>query len=275
MANDIDVDGDSLAATILTYPVHGLMEFSADGSFAYTPTPGLGNATDSFSYAIGDGHGGSSNATVTVFIKGTTYTTLTSSATPAMVGDAVTLTASVSAASGAPTGIVTFFDGNTVLGSGTLAYNGMVSITTSALPIGNHPITAVYGGNATAFSSSTSDVLIQTVISDQSIYFAPLADRLDGSRPVALGAAATSNLEVIFSVISGPATLDVNTLTITGEGTVVVEARQAGNEFYNPAPPVDQSFTVIPVPPASRLDSSFGVGGKVTASIGLPRQLRR
>jgi hypothetical protein len=45
-------------------------------------------------------------------------------------------------------------------------------------------------------------------------------------------------------VISGPATVSGNALTITGAGTVVVEASQAGNAAFSGATPVDQSFTV-------------------------------
>ena len=67
---------------------------------------------------------------------------------------------------GVPTGSVSFFDGATLLGSGTL---GVVSgvdqasfSTTSSLSIGNHSITAVYDGDST-FAGGTSTVLAQAV----------------------------------------------------------------------------------------------------------------
>src|SRR5205085_76453 len=41
------------------------------------------------------------------------------------------------------------------------------------------------------------------------------------------------------------ATMSGNTVTITGAGTVTIRASQAGDNNYNPAPPVDQSFTVV------------------------------
>ena len=50
-----------------------------------------------------------------------------------------------------------------------------------------------------------------------------------------LAASASSGLSVSFSVISGPATVSGNTLTITGAGTVVVAANQSGNSTYGPA----------------------------------------
>lgn len=37
LANDTDADGDTLAATLLTSPTNGTLDFHADGSFVYTP----------------------------------------------------------------------------------------------------------------------------------------------------------------------------------------------------------------------------------------------
>jgi hypothetical protein len=80
----------------------------------------------------------------------------------------------------------------------------------------------------------------------QSIDFASPADRTYGDAPFTLSASASSFLPVGFHILSGPAQLSGNTLTITGAGTVVVEATQAGDSTYVPATPVDQSFTVNP-----------------------------
>jgi len=49
---------------------------------------------------------------------------------------------------------------------------------------------------------------------------------------------------VIFSVLSGPGSITGNTLTITGVGTVVVAANQAGNANYTAATQVAESVTV-------------------------------
>ena len=64
---------------------------------------------------------------------------------------------------GTATGTVTFMDGATTLGTGTL--NGVrrqATFTTSALSVGHHNITAVYGGDA-SFNGSTSNSVDQEV----------------------------------------------------------------------------------------------------------------
>jgi hypothetical protein len=84
-----------------------------------------------------------------------TTTTLTSSANPSVFGQAVTFTATVSAASSSadtPTGTVTFLDGGSSLGSVALS-GGMAAFTTSALAVGNHAITVSYAGD-TRFNPS-------------------------------------------------------------------------------------------------------------------------
>ncbi|WP_033334539.1 Ig-like domain-containing protein, partial [Streptomyces novaecaesareae] len=56
---------------------------------------------------------------------------------------------------------VSFFDGATLLGTGTVVA-GVATFTTSTLGVGTHALTAVYSGD-TAFNGSTSPVDPQTV----------------------------------------------------------------------------------------------------------------
>ena len=92
-------------------------------------------------------------------------TALSSSANPAVFGQSVTLRAMVTPAApgaGQPGGTVTFFDGATSLGSATLDAAGQASISTAAVPVGSHAITAEYSGD-TNFNGSTSAPLTLTV----------------------------------------------------------------------------------------------------------------
>ena len=79
----------------------------------------------------------------------------------------------------------------------------------------------------------------------QSITFAPLADQSLSVGTVALSATASSGLAVAFELISGPATLEGNVLSLTGTGTVTVRAVQEGDSSYGPAAPVERSFAVV------------------------------
>jgi hypothetical protein len=104
-------------------------------------------------------YSGSTSPAITQTVnQGPTTTSVATSGTPSVYGTAVTLTATVT--SGA-TGTVTFYDGVTSLGTGTLSGN-TATLTTSALTAGGHSITAVYEGD-TNYLSSTSPVLTQTV----------------------------------------------------------------------------------------------------------------
>jgi hypothetical protein len=68
----------------------------------------------------------------------------------------VTFTSTVSGASGAATGSVTFNDGATVLGTVTLNGAGQAALATSALAAGSHSITAAYNGDAVYAGSSSA-----------------------------------------------------------------------------------------------------------------------
>jgi hypothetical protein len=61
-----------------------------------------------------------------------------------------------------PSSTVTFKDGAAVLGTAPLDGSGRATLTTSALAVGSHSITATYGGD-TNFNGSSSTALIQTV----------------------------------------------------------------------------------------------------------------
>ncbi len=72
-------------------------------------------------------------------------------------------TATVTSAGGTPTGTVTFREGATALGSGTLNGAGQATFTTGGLPLGTHTITAEYGGdeNFAASASAAVDQVVQ------------------------------------------------------------------------------------------------------------------
>ncbi len=88
-------------------------------------------------------------------------TSIASSLNPSVFTQSILLTATVTSASGTPTGQVAFFDGTTSLGTATLA-NGVGSISIATLGGGSHSITAVYQGSL-QFRSDVSAALNQIV----------------------------------------------------------------------------------------------------------------
>src|SRR5207249_1449879 len=62
LANDSDVDGDSLSAVLVSQPTHGSLTLNSNGSFSYTPSANY-NGTDSFTYKANDGQADSGIAT--------------------------------------------------------------------------------------------------------------------------------------------------------------------------------------------------------------------
>src|SRR5205814_352996 len=54
LANDSDVDGDSLSAVLVSQPTHGTLTLNSDGSFSYTPAANY-HGTDGFTYKANDG----------------------------------------------------------------------------------------------------------------------------------------------------------------------------------------------------------------------------
>ncbi len=92
-------------------------------------------------------------------------TGLSSSLNPAFSGQAITFTANVGpviSVPNVPTGMVTFMDGQTTLGSVTLS-GGIATLTTSALTAGTHTITASYSGDSIfAVSSNTLSQVVNS-----------------------------------------------------------------------------------------------------------------
>jgi len=78
------------------------------------------------------------------------------------VGQGAHLTATVTSTAGTPGGTVTFFDGNTALGTASLNAGGQAVLATAFRTSGSHTLTAVFNG-AADFAPSRSAALQETV----------------------------------------------------------------------------------------------------------------
>jgi len=98
---------------------------------------------------------------------------------------------------------------------------------------------------ATGYANSIVAIGTYVIHLPQTILFAqPTSPVIYGVKPMTLTASASSGLPVTLSLVSGPATLKGNTLTITGAGSVVVAANQPGNATYSAAAQVTRTITV-------------------------------
>lgn len=158
----------------------GNLEFLIDGVVVCTlpyitgvtqtcpPTTGAGYSVGTYQlssrYTGNAYYAGSVSANYPVVIlPDDTSGVITSSANPSTLGQSVTLTAVFSSPYATPTGTVSFYDGAIPLGTATLDATGTAMVTTSALALGSHNITASYAGNAN-FNGSVSPVFVQRVL---------------------------------------------------------------------------------------------------------------
>lgn len=140
---------------------------------------------------------GSTSAGTTVTVNRLpTNTTLTSSAPNANAGSTLRLSATVTLAAGQTavgtlSGIVTFYDGATIIGSQQVS-NGSAVLTTTTLAVGSHTLTASYGGN-TNYDVSTSAAVAQTVLTSSSTTALNLSSStLAGGKPLTMTATVTT-----------------------------------------------------------------------------------
>jgi hypothetical protein len=110
--------------------------------------------------------------------------------------------------------------------------------------------------------------------SDQNLSFDSIPDKKYGDPPFELKNTARSGLPVSFNVKSGSATIRGNVLSLTGPGTVIVEASQTGNEYYNPSVVITRKFMVREGQSSGIISSSVIINGSPATFVGNTTQLR-
>lgn len=113
----------------------------------------------------------------------------------------------------------------------------------TAADLGTNTITLTVEDANGNSSTGTAIVTVEEKV-NQTITFNALSNKTYGAAAFNLSATASSNLPVSYSVLSGPATISGNTVSITGVGNVTIEATQAGDAAFAAAPAVQRSFTV-------------------------------
>ncbi len=102
LANDSDVENDTLSTVVDVGPLHGTLWMSSNGKFQYEPEPGF-SGVDRFTYIVNDNQGGSHTATVTLLVDFPLNTVLQRSAvdstTPTDTTSSTTMVASTETSS--------------------------------------------------------------------------------------------------------------------------------------------------------------------------------
>jgi RHS repeat-associated protein len=146
--------------------------------------------------------------------------------------------------------------------SGAITYSaisGPAAISGSLVTLSGVGAVVLQASQAAAgsYASGSQNATFTVASESQTITFAAPASPVNyGAAPIALSASSTSGLTVVFSVLSGPASISGSTLTISGAGTVVVAADQSGNTNYAVATEVTHSITVNKGAPAAGLTAS-------------------
>jgi hypothetical protein len=139
---------------------------------AATTTTSLITVTGSITavYSGDSNYNGVTSAGVTATVDSgsgvATTTTVTSNGNPTTLNGRPTLTATVAGGAGPSSGTVAFYDGSTLLGTGTVAAAHTATFrpaSGAAFWGGAHNITAAFGGVLTTFTASTSPVFVQNV----------------------------------------------------------------------------------------------------------------
>ena len=162
---------------------------------------------------------------------------------------------------GAPLGSVSFYNGSTLLGTGTVNASGVATLTTSSLPAGTDSLTAAYSGNtndpgstASALTEvvedfkftvggNTATLLSATVLSGNTatytLQFAPASgntfDAAVALTLTALPSGATYTIQPsMIAAGSGITTLTVTVTTVKQQVSAAMPSRKDGNGFPRP-----------------------------------------
>jgi uncharacterized repeat protein (TIGR03803 family) len=229
-----------------SYDPAGLMQ--ATSGIFYGPASGAVNDYGTiFSFSIGLG--------------GTTASTTSLSLSPATIFEysntpvAMTATVEPSAGSGTPTGVVSFFNGSTEVGSANLNGGGATGTYTGAqaLAVGAYAITAVYSGDGT-FAMSTSSPQTLTVLPDPAAAtpsLSPTGGTYTSAQTVTISDATSGAL--VFYTTDGSTPTEQSPIY---SGPITVYSTETINAIatapsYSTSAVASATYTIVPEPYAA------------------------
>ncbi|WP_298782176.1 tandem-95 repeat protein, partial [uncultured Polaribacter sp.] len=266
LTNDSDVDtADSLTVTITVPPTKGTATVLANGTVDYTPEAGFNNGTDTFTYEISDGNGGTDTAVVTITVPQSAFPPVANADTNQIdeevtlvvaVGDAKNLLNNDTDGNLDPLAVVSFtIDGDTtVYNAGDTATTTDGSITINAdgsytfIPVqdysGDFPTITytIEDDQGSTPASSTLDITVNN-INDAPVVVSETETTLEDT---------TRNINTANGLLNNDTDVDgdalsISTFTIDGDTTIYNAGQTAnitdkGSILINS----DGSYTFIP-----------------------------
>jgi N-acetylneuraminic acid mutarotase len=217
-----------------------------------------------------------------------TVTTLTASATSLNAGQTLTLTATVTAASGAmPTGTVIFKNGAVSLGAASVNGSGVATLALTPA-VGSYSMTASYGGSATDKPSASSPaiaVVVNTIAtntaltaSSSALYYGQTLT-LSATVTPTVGTTPTGSINFRNGTSSlGTAVLNVGVAVLTltpAAGNYSITASYGGSPTDAPSVSLPVAVIVTAAPTTTTLSASpnpapFGAAVTFTAKVSSP-----
>ncbi len=213
------------------------------------------NSSGAITYSVVSGPATISGSTVTITGVGTVvlqasqaaagnYTAGTQNATFTVSAEAPTITFTVA---NQTYGVAPFTVSATSNSSGAITYSvvsGPATISGSTVTITGVGTVVLQASQAAAgnYTAGTQNATFTVSAEAPTITFT-VANQTYGVAPFTVAATSNSSGAIAYSVVSGPATISGSTVTITGVGTVVLQASQAAAGNYT-AGTQNATFTV-------------------------------
>ena len=215
----------------------------------------VGTHTVTATYSGDTGVAGSSGTGTVTVNPGTSTLTVSATPSPSVCGEAVTICAQVTVdppSTCVPTGMVTFVISGGPTLTATLDATGQACVTTTAVPVGTHTITATYAGDSgVGGSTGTTPLTVNPALSTTTVSVTPSGSVCGQS--VLLCAQVT--------------TMPPGTCTPTGTVTFAVSGGPTLTATVGATGQACVSTTAIPVG-THTVTATYGGGGGVAASTG-------
>ena len=248
LANDSDLDGDSLTVTTAT-ATNGSVVINTDGTVTYTPNADF-NGQDTISYEISDGQGGTATAQVSVTVNAVNDGPVAQDDS-ATVDEDGSVTVDVLAND-------SDLDGDTLTVSSASAANGSVIINTDG--------TVTYTPNADFNGQDTISYEISDGQGGTATAQVAVTVNAVNDGPVAQDDAVSVNEDasVVIDVLANDSDLDGDSLTVSSasaaNGSVVINTD--GTVTYTPNADFNGQDTIL-------YEISDGQGGTATAQVAV------